>query len=163
MQVAGVQQYPVPNFMLLVPVTAVKVPLLVLLHLQQVSLGHLKQVLDMQNKVSCPSMVTTTSSGKCASSPMVSSVRTYPVLSVMAELMASSTYANSSHHYFSDKCLLANRHLRPTRWCSAFSQFNHQSMGDRLMKTLPCIPAAPEITPEICCEAWVLIMQHLTW
>ena len=58
MQVAGAQQHPVPNLMLLVPVTMVKVPLLVLLRLQQVSLGSLKQVLDVQDKVSSPSMAT---------------------------------------------------------------------------------------------------------
>ena len=58
MQIASAQQYPVPNFMLLVPVMAVKVPLLVLLHLQQVSLGSLKQVLDVQDEVSSPSMAT---------------------------------------------------------------------------------------------------------
>ena len=34
MQVAGAQQHPLPNFMLLVPMMAVKVPLLVLLRLQ---------------------------------------------------------------------------------------------------------------------------------
>ena len=56
MQVAGAQQHPVPNLMLLVPVMMVKVPLLVLLHLQQVSLGSLKQVLDVQVKVLSPSM-----------------------------------------------------------------------------------------------------------
>ena len=44
--------------MLLGPVMAVKVPLLVLLRLQQVSLGSLKQVLDMQDKVSRPSVAT---------------------------------------------------------------------------------------------------------
>ena len=44
--------------MLLVPVMAVKVPLLVLLCLQQVSLGSLKQILDVQDKVSSPSMAT---------------------------------------------------------------------------------------------------------
>ena len=44
--------------MLLVLVMTVKVPLLVLLRLQQVSLGSLKQVLDMQDKVSSPSMAT---------------------------------------------------------------------------------------------------------
>ena len=58
MQVSGAQQHPVSNLMLLVPVMAVKVPLLILLCLQQVSLGPLKQVLDMQDKTSCPSMVT---------------------------------------------------------------------------------------------------------
>ena len=40
--------------MLLVPVMAVKVPFLVLLGLQQVSLSSLKQVLDMQDKVLQP-------------------------------------------------------------------------------------------------------------
>ena len=44
--------------MLLVPVMTVKVPLLVLLRLQQVSPGSLKQVLDVQDKVSSPSMAT---------------------------------------------------------------------------------------------------------
>ena len=58
MQVAGAQQHPVPNLMLLVPVMAVKVPLLVLLCLQQVSLGSLKQILDVQDKVSSPSIAT---------------------------------------------------------------------------------------------------------
>ena len=58
MQVAGAQQNQVPNFMLLVPVMMVKVPLLVLLRLQQVSLGSLKQVLDVQDKVFSPSMAT---------------------------------------------------------------------------------------------------------
>ena len=58
MQVADAQQHPVPNLMLLVPVMMVKVPLLVLLRLQQVSLGSLKQVLDVQGKVSSPSMAT---------------------------------------------------------------------------------------------------------
>ena len=58
MQVTSAQQHPVPNFMLLVPVTMVKVPLLVLLRLQQVSLGSLKQILDVQDKVSSPSMAT---------------------------------------------------------------------------------------------------------
>ena len=58
MQVAGVQQQPVFNLMLLVPVMMVKVPLLVLLCLQQVSLGSLKQVIDVQDKVSSPSMAT---------------------------------------------------------------------------------------------------------
>ena len=57
MQVAGAQQHPIPNLMLLVPVMAVKVPLLVL-RLQQVSLGSLKQVLDVKDKVSSPSMAT---------------------------------------------------------------------------------------------------------
>ena len=52
MQVAGAQQHPVPNLMLLVPVITVKVPLLVLLQLQQVSLFSLMQVLDVQDKVS---------------------------------------------------------------------------------------------------------------
>ena len=56
MQVAGAQQHPIPNLMLLVPVMAVKVPFLVLLCLQQVSLGSLKQVLYVQDKVSSPSM-----------------------------------------------------------------------------------------------------------
>ena len=58
MQVASAQQHLVPNLMLLVPVMAVKVPLLVLLCLQQVSLGSLKQVLDVQDKVPSPSMAT---------------------------------------------------------------------------------------------------------
>ena len=58
MQVTSAQQHPVSNLMLLVPVMAIKVPLLVLLCLQQVSLGSLKQVLDMQDKVSSPSMAT---------------------------------------------------------------------------------------------------------
>ena len=58
MQVAFAQQHPVPNLMLLVPVMTVKVPLLVLLRLQQMSLGSLKQVLDVQDKVSSPSMAT---------------------------------------------------------------------------------------------------------
>ena len=58
MQVAGTQKHPVPNLMLLVPVMVVKVPLLVLLRLQQVSLGFFKQVLDVQEKVSSLSMVT---------------------------------------------------------------------------------------------------------
>ena len=58
MQVAGIQQHPIPNLVLLVPVMAIKVPLLVLLSLQQVTLGSLKQVLDMQDKVSSPSMAT---------------------------------------------------------------------------------------------------------
>ena len=58
MQVAGAQQHPIPNLMLLVPVMAVKVPFLVLQRLQQVSLGSLKQVLDVQDKVSSPSMAT---------------------------------------------------------------------------------------------------------
>ena len=58
MQVAGAQQHPVPNLMLLVPVMAVKVPLLVLLCLQQVSLGSLKQVLDVKYKVFSLSMAT---------------------------------------------------------------------------------------------------------
>ena len=58
MQVAGAQQHPVPNLMLLVPVMVVKVPFLVLLCLQQVSLGSLKQVLNVQDKVSSPSMAT---------------------------------------------------------------------------------------------------------
>ena len=72
----------------------VKVPLLVLLCLQQVSLGSLKQVLDVKDKSSAPAWLpawTTTSSGERGSSPMVSSVGTYPVLSAMAELMANST------------------------------------------------------------------------
>ena len=56
MQVAGAQQNQVPNFMLLVPVMMVKVPLLVLLRLQQVSLGSLKQVLYVQDKALSPSM-----------------------------------------------------------------------------------------------------------
>ena len=58
MQVAGAQKHPVPKLMLLVHVMMVKVPFLVLLHLQQVSLGSLKQVLDVQDKVSSPSMAT---------------------------------------------------------------------------------------------------------
>ena len=58
MQVASDQQHPVSNLMLLVPVMTVKVPLLVLVCLQQVSLGSLKQVLDVQDKVSSPSMAT---------------------------------------------------------------------------------------------------------
>ena len=58
MQVAGAQQYPVPNLMLVVPVMAVKVPLLVLLCLQQVSFGPLKQVLDVKDKVFSPRMAT---------------------------------------------------------------------------------------------------------
>ena len=58
MQVTSAQQHPVPNLMLLVPVMVVKVPLLVLQCLQQVSLGSLKQVLDMQDKVSSLSMAT---------------------------------------------------------------------------------------------------------
>ena len=53
MGVAGAQQHPSPNFIVLVPVMAVKIPLLVLLCLQQVSLCPLKQVLDMQDKVPC--------------------------------------------------------------------------------------------------------------
>ena len=58
MLVAGAQQHPIPNLMLLVPVMAVKVPFLVLLCLQQVSLGSLKQVLDVKDKVFSPSMAT---------------------------------------------------------------------------------------------------------
>ena len=58
MQVTSVQQHPVPNLVLLVPVMAIKVPLLVLLCLQQVSLGSLKQVLDVKDKVFSPSMAT---------------------------------------------------------------------------------------------------------
>ena len=58
MQVAGAQQHQVPNLVLLVPVMAVKVPLLVRLCLQQVSLGSLKQVLYVQDKVFSPSMAT---------------------------------------------------------------------------------------------------------
>ena len=58
MQVAVAQQHPVPKLMLLVPVMAIKVPFLVLLCLQQVSLGSLKQVLDVKDKVSSPSMAT---------------------------------------------------------------------------------------------------------
>ena len=58
MQVTSVEQHPVPKLMLLVPVMAVKVPFLVLLCLQQVSFGSLKQVLDVQDKVSSPSMAT---------------------------------------------------------------------------------------------------------
>ena len=58
MQVASVRQHPIPNLVLLVPVMAVKVPFLVLLCLQQVSLGSLKQVLDVQDEVSSPSMAT---------------------------------------------------------------------------------------------------------
>ena len=42
--------------MLLVPVMAIKVPLLVLLCRQQVSLGSMKQVLDVKGKVFSPSM-----------------------------------------------------------------------------------------------------------
>ena len=56
MQVAGAQQHPVPNLILLVPVMTVKVPVLVLLRLQQVRLGSFKQVLDVQDKVFSPSM-----------------------------------------------------------------------------------------------------------
>ena len=44
--------------MFLVLVMAVKVPLLVLLCLQQVSLGSLKQVLDVKYKAFSPSMAT---------------------------------------------------------------------------------------------------------
>ena len=58
MQVAIAQQNSVPNLMLLVPVMTVKVPLLVLLRLQQVSPGSLNQVLDVQDKVSSFSMAT---------------------------------------------------------------------------------------------------------
>ena len=58
MQVARVQQHPIPNLVLLVPVMAVEVPLLVLLGLQQVSLGSLKQILDVQDKISSPSVAT---------------------------------------------------------------------------------------------------------
>ena len=58
MQFARVQQHPIPNLVLLVPVMAIKVPLLVLLCLQQVSLGSLEQILDVQDKVSSPSMAT---------------------------------------------------------------------------------------------------------
>ena len=58
MQATGAQQHPVPNFMLLVPVMTVKIPLLALLRLQHVSLGSLKQVLDMQDEVPSPSMAT---------------------------------------------------------------------------------------------------------
>ena len=58
MQVAGAQQHQFPNLMLLMPVMAIKVPLLVLLCLQQVSLCSLKQALDMEDKVSSPSMAT---------------------------------------------------------------------------------------------------------
>ena len=58
MQVAGAQQHLIPNLMLLVPMMAVKVPLLVLLCLQQVSLGSIKQVLDVEDKISSPSMAT---------------------------------------------------------------------------------------------------------
>ena len=58
MQIASAQQHPVPSFMFLVPVLAVKVPFLVLLGLQQVSLSSLKQVLDVQDKISSPSMAT---------------------------------------------------------------------------------------------------------
>ena len=58
MQVARVQQHPVPNLVLLVPVMAIEVPLLVLLGLQQVSLGSLKQILDVQDKISSPSVAT---------------------------------------------------------------------------------------------------------
>ena len=58
MQVARVQQHPIPNLVLLVPVMAVEVPLLVLLGLQQVSLGSLEQILDVQDKISSPSVAT---------------------------------------------------------------------------------------------------------
>ena len=58
MQVASVQQHPIPNLVFLVPVMAIKVPLLVLLCVQQVSLGSLKQVLDVKDKVFSPSMAT---------------------------------------------------------------------------------------------------------
>ena len=58
MQVAGAQQHPISNLMLLEPMMAVKVSLLVLLCLQQVSHGSLKQVLDVQDKVFSPSMAT---------------------------------------------------------------------------------------------------------
>ena len=58
MQVAGAQQHPVPKLMLLVPVMMVKVPLLVLLRLQHVRLGSLKQVLDVQDKTFSPSVAT---------------------------------------------------------------------------------------------------------
>ena len=58
MQVAGAQQYPFPNLMLLVPVMTVKTPLLILLRLQQMNLDSLKQVLDVQDKVFSPSMAT---------------------------------------------------------------------------------------------------------
>ena len=58
MQVASVQQHPIPNLVLLVPVMAVTVPFLVLLCLQQVSLGSFKQVLNVQDKVFSPSMAT---------------------------------------------------------------------------------------------------------
>ena len=58
MQVAGAQQHQVPNLMILVPVMAVKLPLMVLLRLQQVSLGSVKQVLDVQDKVLSPSVAT---------------------------------------------------------------------------------------------------------
>ena len=44
--------------MLLVPVMAIEVPLLVLLGLQQVSLGSFKQILDVQDKISSPSVAT---------------------------------------------------------------------------------------------------------
>ena len=57
-QVTSAQQHPVPNLVLLVPVMAIKVPLLVLLSLQQVSLGSLKQVLHMQDKAFSLSMAT---------------------------------------------------------------------------------------------------------
>ena len=94
MQVDSVQQHPIPNLVLVVPVMAVKVPLLVLLCLQQVNLGSLKQVLDVQAKSPATVLLpawTTTSSGERGSSPMVSSVGTYPVLSAIAELIANST------------------------------------------------------------------------
>ena len=58
MQVAGAQQHPVPTLMLLVPVMTFKVPLLVLLRLQQMSLGSLKQVIYVQDKIFSPSMAT---------------------------------------------------------------------------------------------------------
>ena len=58
MQVARVQQHLIPNLVLLVPVMAVEVPLLALLGLQQVSFGSFKQVLDVQDKISTPSVAT---------------------------------------------------------------------------------------------------------
>ena len=58
MQFAGAQQHPVPNLILLVPVMMVKVPLLILLRLQQISIGSFKQVLDVQDKDFSPSMAT---------------------------------------------------------------------------------------------------------
>ena len=58
MQVARAQQHPIPNLVLLVPVMMIKVPLLVLLCLQQVSPGSLEQILDVQYKVSSHIMAT---------------------------------------------------------------------------------------------------------